>query len=266
MRIDGSAVADEPVNLRISAATRPAPGSVNDDGFVVGPSFAVVLDGCTDPGRPSGCVHDVPWLVARLSGHLTQRLTVAGDAPLTEVVARAIERTGDEHRTECDLSHPDSPSSTVTAVRVVGNRLDYLLLADSPLVVTRRDGGTEALVDRRPERLSGRSFDEVAVRRNTPDGFWVAAARPEAAYRAVTGSIPVSELSSVLLLTDGASRLVDRHGHDWAELVTIAEHDGPDELLARVHRADSAAAAAGTARRGKSHDDATAVLCRFDDR
>lgn len=62
--------------MRIAYETAAAPGRPHNEDFVVaGPDWVAVLDGATAPaGVASGCVHDVPWLVARLGGALAHRL------------------------------------------------------------------------------------------------------------------------------------------------------------------------------------------------
>ncbi|GAA4904873.1 protein phosphatase 2C-like protein [Stackebrandtia albiflava] len=253
--------------MDVIGATRPAPGRVNDDGFVIGAGFAAVFDGCTDPGRDSGCSHDVPWLVARLAGHLSAALLHRPDLPLPEVLAEAIRGMCGDHG-DCDLSNPDSPSTTVTILRETGDRLEYLALADSPLVLRDVDGKVTAVVDDQVDRLPSYTFDAVAYWRNRPGGFWVASTSPEAAHRGVTGEVPRASVRDVLLMTDGVSRLVDRYGYDWERVMDLADEAGPLALIETVHGEDARAGTAGGRPepvRGKRFDDATAVLCRIPD-
>jgi hypothetical protein len=68
------------------------------------------------------------------------------------------------------------------------------------------------------------------------------------------------------VLSDGAARLVERFGLlDWRGLLDVLDHEGPAELIRRTRRAEESETEAERAgRRGKRHDDATAVLVRFD--
>jgi len=249
-------------------ATRPAPGTVNDDTFLTGPRFAAVLDGCTDPGRPSGCEHDVPWLVAHLSGHLAAQLAMAEGTSLPDVLERAIELTREDHP-NCDLSNPDSPSSTVTIIRETDEHLDYLVLADSPLLLEHTDGRVTHLVDDQVEHLPSYTFDAVAHWRNRPGGFWVASTDPDAAHHGVTGQLPRDDVRRALLMTDGVSRLVDRYEWAWDHLVTVAAKSGPTALIEAVHTQDSLVGDPTgpwpDPLPGKRFDDATAVLCHIAD-
>jgi hypothetical protein len=60
------------------------------------------------------------------------------------------------------------------------------------------------------------------------------------------------------MLTDGASRIVERYGRTWPEVLDLAEKEGPMRVITDVRDGD-AATPAGTYR-GKQFDDATVVL------
>lgn len=235
------------------AATIAAPGRRNEDYFAVGPDWAFVLDGATAPaGVDSGCAHDVVWLVRQLGAALAALLATSPE-PLSDVLAAAIESTRDAHP-GCDLTNPSSPSSTVTLLRL-REQVEYLVLADSPLVL---DTGSEvrAVIDDRLDHLP--SYTQRAVRelRNHPDGFWVAGTDPEAAHRAVQGTVP--KIRRAALLSDGAARYVERFDlADWSGLLDLLETSGPARLLDEVREAE--AAEPPERRRGKRHDDATVV-------
>ncbi|MCK2219302.1 protein phosphatase 2C domain-containing protein [Actinomadura sp. ATCC 31491] len=249
----------------VSCASAPgSAGRPNEDLVIAGPSWAVVLDGATAPaGVDSGCAHDVPWLVARLGGALAARLSAGPrtGTPLTGVLEEAIAATMGAHGSGCDLGNPDSPSATVALARVAGGRLEYLVLGDSPVLLATAGGGVRVVADDRLERLpGGRPYSLELVRslRNTPEGFWVAAARPEAARQAVTGSVPLRELRAAGLCTDGVTRLVDRYGWSWDTLAAELESRGPRAVIDEVRALEAGSGVV----RGKLHDDATAVWAR----
>ncbi|WP_345403599.1 protein phosphatase 2C domain-containing protein [Nonomuraea salmonea] len=125
---------------QVTYATRPGSARPNEDLVVAGPSWIAVLDGATAaPGVDSGCVHDVAWLVGRLGGALAAELSRDAPDPLAVVLERAIEATAAGHAPSCDLANPDSPSATVALVRV-RERLEYLVLGDSPVVLSLAGG------------------------------------------------------------------------------------------------------------------------------
>jgi hypothetical protein len=96
--------------------------------------------------------------------------------------------------------------------------------------------------------------------RGMPGGYWVAAADPRAASQAVTGTLPAKSLQRAVLLSDGASRLVDLFElATWEELLALLDESGPDELLRQVRAAEAADPESRQWPRTKRSDDATAV-------
>lgn len=244
--------------MRIAYASEPAPGRANEDLVITGRGWVVVLDGATRrPGIDDGCVHSVPWLVQTLGASLAERLD--GPDSLAATLAGAISATMAAHADTCDLDDPDSPSSTAAILREREGVVEYLVLCDSPILLCQRDGEVRVVQDDRIDRLPGGrpySAELVRAQRNAEGGFWVASTRPEAAYRAVTGSVPVASLSAAALLTDGVTRLVEAYGISWPALTAhLAEH-GPESLIRLVRETERRQGPPGTA---KPHDDATAA-------
>ncbi|HEY8480621.1 MAG TPA: hypothetical protein VIL71_12410 [Spirillospora sp.] len=239
------------------------PGRQNEDFVAAGPDWVVLLDGATAPaGVDSGCRHDPAWLVRRLGGGIAALLAREDGRPLPDVVAEAIKITGESHTGTCDLENPDSPSATVSLLRRRGGVVEWYVLADSPIVIDT--GEVRVFRDDRVDRLPGYTPEAVRAARNTPGGFWVASTRPEAAYEGLTGEVPVEGLRRAAVLSDGASRLVERFGRtDWAGLLRLLDEEGPRELVRRTREAERQANGEAAGRRGKRHDDATAVLVRF---
>ena len=85
--------------------------------------------------------------------------------------------------------------------------------------------------------------------RNRPGGYWVAAADPQAASQALTGSLPSKTLRRAVLLSDGASRLVDPFElATWEELLVLLDENGPEELLRQVRAAEPSTPRVGSGR------------------
>ncbi|QNE19887.1 protein phosphatase 2C domain-containing protein [Kribbella qitaiheensis] len=252
--------------MEIRSACQPAPdrlsSSVNEDLVLTGQDFVVVLDGATAPPQlDSGCRHDVPWLVERLGTHLVLPLLARSTTPLADLLADAIAAVCAEHAGTCDLTNADSPSSTVSMLRVGPDQVEHLVLADSPIVLRSPERQVTVLADNRVDLLPEYTFDAVRRLRNQPGGFWVASTAPKAAYEAVAGTTDRAVVEVAAVLTDGASRYAERYGHSWDELVDVLAADGPQGLIDRVREYDAVAVAGSF--RGKRHDDATAVLCRL---
>jgi hypothetical protein len=76
----------------------------------------------------------------------------------------------------------------------------------------------------------------------------------------VTGTLPAKSLHRAVLLSDGASRLVDLFElATWEELLALLDENGPDELLRQVRAAEAVDAEGRQWPRTKRSDDATAV-------
>jgi len=243
----------------VAYATRAGDGHGNEDYVVAGPDWAVVLDGATaPPGVDSGCIHDVRWLVRQLAAAITARMPVTA-APLADLLAEAISDVRRAHGGACDLDNPDSPSSTVALARVTSEALEYLSLTDSAVLHARPGRAAEVFLDDRTSDLpGGRPYSQARVSslRNQPGGFWVASTAPQAAYEAVRGAREIASDSSVLLLTDGVTRLVEYYGQTWESLAATAADHGPSALITAVRQHEDDRPPSS----GKRHDDATALL------
>jgi Protein phosphatase 2C len=270
--------------VRVTLATAPAdPARPNEDFVAATPDAAVLLDGAGTPtGSDSGCAHGVAWFVRQLGTAVLASIATDDAAELAAGLARAIEQVRSLHASTCDLEHPGSPSATVVALRAGGARVDYLVLADSVLVLDCF-GELRVLTDAREVQV-GRRFrarmdalpngtpeHEEALReyiealrahRNRDGGYWVASAEPAAASQALTGSVPRAEVRAAALLSDGASRLVDRFGlASWQEVLKTLDTLGPGELLRQVRAAERSDPDGRRWPRGKAYDDAAVAYC-----
>jgi hypothetical protein len=244
--------------MRVVSGTQATPGRANEDFIAVADSFVVMLDGVTEvPGIDTGCRHGVVWLVRTLGSVLAEDIAARPATRLDHILALAIRRLRAAHGPTCDLTNPWTPSSTVAIVRERDDAVDYLVLCDSTVVLDGADG-TRAVTDDRTARLPAYDRASVARLRNAPQGFWVASTLPEAARHALTGSVRRGPLRRVLVCTDGVSRLVERFGHTWAEVVEMVDRHGPGRAIEAVRSAERAGP---PPRRGKIHDDATVALC-----
>ncbi|MBC3844580.1 protein phosphatase 2C domain-containing protein [Streptacidiphilus sp. 4-A2] len=244
--------------LEIRHATEPTPGGVNEDLVIAGPNFAFVLDGATATGAPTGCIHDVAWYVGELATHLTGPL-LTSKASLVDILHASIGDLTAAHARTCDVTNPDSPSSTVAIVRVADGQLEALSLADSPVVVERHDGEILVIVDDRTSHLASYTIDAVRAYRNSDNGFWVASTKPEAAHKSVCATLPLDEVKRFAVFSDGGSRLADRYDWPWLRVLSEMEEFGPSHIIAETRTAERATVAGRF--RGKPHDDSTAVLC-----
>ncbi|MEW2355136.1 integrase [Spirillospora sp. NPDC029432] len=249
--------------MRVTWATdQGSPDRRNEDFVAAAPGAVVVLDGCGLPlGTDLGCVHGTAWYARSLGMRLLSRLVDGlgeapqaappvgppegahspGERPLVARLAGAIADVAASHRATCDLSYRTTPAATVLALRVRGDLVDHLVLADSTLLLEGPDGLQE---------ITG--------------GPYYAAADPRAAEYAITGTVPLADLRDAYLLTDGATRLADLFGAtDWRGLAGLIAREGPAALIARTREAERTDPAATRWPRSKPHDDATAAHVSF---
>ncbi|WP_078628608.1 hypothetical protein [Streptomyces sp. NRRL F-2664] len=267
--------------MRISVSTRPGGPAPNEDWVGCTPSLAAVLDGLSTAGLDTGCRHGVPWYVAQLGGHLLASLATP-DKSLTEGLAEALEQVAGLHP-ECDLRNPGTPSATVALLREGVESFDYLVLADSPIVLEKGDQ-ISVLTDLRvdevcrdlkveteqyrtgtPEHSASVAKLVAAQRaiRNTPEGYWVASAKSDAAFHALTGSVDANEIRSAVVLSDGVSRLVTEYQMaTWETVFDQLRAAGPDSLIGAVRQVEATDPHGQRWPRYKSGDDASVAFCQ----
>jgi hypothetical protein len=276
--------------MQVRTASEPVPGqTANEDHvFQAGPLVGV-LDGATVPEDfETGCVHGPAWYVRQLAARLALSVADRPMATLMGSLAAAILAVRGDHGDQCDLDHPGTPSAALCLLRATAEHVDYLVLCDSPLIldlgeeirVISDDRLAASATDLRQTaemmRVSQVVPDPVARmsqavrlqrrRMNQTHGYWVAASNPDAAYHAISGTLPLhgpERVRRAALLTDGVTRLVDDFNLlDWRGVLDVLTVEGPVELLRRVRVAERDHPAAQ--RFSKRHDDATVAFCHFD--
>lgn len=262
--------------MRVTMASAPAwTGRTNEDFVSAVPTAVVLIDGAGGvSGSDSVCRHGVAWYAGRLGGELLGLLSLDADRTLPALLSDAIERVADAHRVTCDLADPRSPWATVAILRVCDGCADYLVLGDSVLVLDRA-GAPLVVSDQREvtigrpyrsaleaaspgsteyEQIRREAIDVLRANRNQPGGYWVAKEDPRAAAEAIVGGCHISELTGAVLLSNGASRIVDRFRlADWPEVLAVLASSEPDAIIHRVRQAE--------ARQAVAADDATIAHC-----
>ncbi|MFF9013141.1 protein phosphatase 2C domain-containing protein [Streptomyces sp. NPDC014870] len=259
------------------------PHGPNEDFVLSSPAVVVVLDGAGMAlGMESGCKHGVAWYVQELGTRLHYEVA-RQESPLADCLATAIESTAGLHRDTCAVDDPLSPSATVAIARVRRGVFEWLVLGDCTLLVDNHGIVTATTDDRLAlvapharEALAGTAPGSAAQRaahqalvsaerslRNTPGGYWVAAADPAAASQAFTGVEGASDVQAAALLTDGAARLVTTfHATDWRGCLDLLARNGPENVIRQVREAERSDPDLSRWPRSKQYDDATiAYIC-----
>ena len=258
-----------------------AAGSVsqpNEDWVGATPTAVVVLDGLTAPrDLDSGCKHGVPWYVGRLGSALLARMA-DNTTGLTSCLASAITDVATLHANTCDLTNPGTPQSTVAVVRIRDRELEWLVLADSVIILDlggdlrvisddRVEGAAQAQRDDALRAHVGTTEHDQNVSRlvqtqrslrNQPGGYWVAAAT-----ESLTGAAPLSKVRRIAVLSDGAARPVEFGLAGWEQILSTLAKGGPQTLIEEVRRVEATDPHGDRWPRYKASDDATAVHVRF---
>ncbi|MEV5395500.1 hypothetical protein AB0N26_04690 [Streptomyces cellulosae] len=246
------------------------------------PTVAIVLDGLSTAGLPTGCRHGVPWYVAHLGGYLLAALAEP-EVSLVDGLAEALTRVAALHP-QCDLNNPGTPSATVAILRQRHGVLDHLVLADSPVVFDGSSGYSvvsdqrvdevlpelQAEVERHETHTPGHreALQRLVLAqrevRNTPGGYWVAGANPESAHHSVTGTTRLNEVRSAAVMSDGVSRLVTEYGMaTWEEVFATLQAGGPSLLIETVRKVEATDPTGIRWPRYKSGDDASVAFCQW---
>lgn len=263
--------------MRVDVAQHPE-APEGQDRVHIAPNAVIVLDGATAfTSAPVDAGTYADGLGRRIADDLTDRPA----ADLVELLTSAIADTRDH----LSLSPGESPSSTVSIVRVNKDDVDVLILGDSPIIVGHIDREPEVIVDDRlahlpnPHRVeyrrrlaAGRGYDEQhramlrkmqavqASQRNRTEGYYIAEADPDAARHAITRRYARAQVDWLILATDGASDLLQHLDlADWPALA--ADPTQSARLLREASDWEAHADPDGhQLPRAKRHDDKTIAV------
>ncbi len=253
--------------------------------MVADSTVAVVVDGAGLPAHlRAGCRHSVAWF-ARAVAQSFHALLSARSSSMREALADTISRVNRSHAKSCDLA-AGSPSATVAAWRITGDRLEYLVLSDASIVLLDRHERATEIVDARiadvmaggamPLGLERQATTGVGARelrrsaveaaRNRNDGFWCVHTDASAANEALHGDVAVSGLAGIVACSDGGARAHELLGVHTLEEFTQRALLGQLETLTETIRAAESDQAASLHSLGlKMHDDITFVALPLGD-
>lgn len=252
----------------------------NEDFSGAFPDGAVLLDGSGGPSElPSGCIHGTPWFVRQLGARTLAAMETRPDEKLADILAACIAEVADLHKDVCDLDALGAPAGMVVMARATGDDFEYLVLGDSTLVIETNDGikvvsdhriddvaaaekaAMTALPVGTPEHQAARiKFVRLQQSlRNKPGGYWIGSTDPAAAYEAITGTVPASEIQRAALMSDGVTRFVEFDLGTWRELLAILDTYGPTTVFSRIRAAEAADPDGVRWPRAKKTDDVAVV-------
>lgn len=208
--------------MRIEAATL-AGGKVNQDYYAYGETYALVLDGATS-FVPEKTSIDAATYVQALGAALATRLESCSLNEIPDVVAAAIGEIAVKYK----LAEESSPNSTVAIAKWDRIEVVTYVLGDSGCFIIDKNYTVTEMRDNRmaefgnkirrqyKKRLSeGSGFDAKHKKllgelqrhqkkyRNVENGYWIAGAAPESAFKGIIEKYELSKLNYLILGSDG---------------------------------------------------------------
>jgi hypothetical protein len=225
-----------------------------------------------------GCRHGVAWYAQQLGARTLGALAGRPDVSLRDGLYEALSAVAESHADTCDLTDPGTPCAAVGVLRIGDEKVDTLALSDVTVLVEDKEGPQitcdlriEEIAGTEPDAVAGLMFDTPEHKaalaelvstqtrtRNRTDGWWVAAAEPEAALHAVVNTYPRHDVRRLAIFSDGATRPVDQMGlHSWPQYLDLLDKVGPAQLINHVREIERADPQGTRYPRTKRHDDAT---------
>jgi hypothetical protein len=273
-----------------ASAYSDAGETVNEDTGRVYENLAWVLDGSSGLSSrtlTSGPT-DASWFVEQVERGLLSNAN--SPISLVEILKQAVVQASEsfaKFALEREPHPHECPSCSVALIRASDDRIDYLVLGDVTIVTKTRDNSITVITDstvsqldkeittkiREMQECEGISFIEARQRvhsllvknrsmMNSSEGYWVLALDPITIHHALVGSFTTSNLTQVLLASDGFTRLVDtlKAFDNWDELLTFVEEKGLASAFKVLRGLEKSDPECLRYPRLKVSDDATAVF------
>jgi hypothetical protein len=280
------------MKLEIIDVVSSGAGTANEDRAGAHGALAWVIDGATDVIQSplAGEISDAHWLAVEIERGL--RLDDAGtiDA-LCDLPARLASGLADSFaraQRRAPIGREEHPSASGVIVRLKGTALEYVSLGDCALIAEDGTGlqtlGVEEdtsgdrwvreviTADRRAnpgspqKQLRENLWPKLRAARaamNTPGGYGVFSITPPPAHFIRSGALTLEPGASVLLASDGLTRLVDVFGsYDARKLFNTARAHGLASLVGELRQIETTDSECISFPRAKISDDATGMLLR----
>ncbi|MDX2307443.1 MAG: protein phosphatase 2C domain-containing protein [Hyphomicrobium sp.] len=268
-------------------------GAANEDRAGARGAYAWVIDGATDvvEDRLTPGPTDAAWFAEALDRAMAARaLSYDGDMAL---LPATLSYTLDSAFRAVALREPagveEHPSAAFLALRLVGERAEYVSVGDCALIAlsaghvhlvgVEHDGAGDKWVadEIRAHRARLPDVEPAEARRalwsklraarrrmNAPDGYGVVSITPPPKAFVKTGRFAIGDETIVLIASDGLMRIVDVfRRYDPHALLRAAAERGLSELLAELRAIEDADPDGVEFPRAKTSDDATGLLVRL---
>lgn len=270
-----------------------AGGTANEDAVVCGEDYLVVIDAATglEPFHFTEEATDARWFAKSLAELLDFELQKEKSATvsLTDILKNAAAKLQGKldafGYAECREGYP---SACVSILRMVGERLEYLVLGDCPILlegpegvkllyddsVTKRDNEVVEWI-KEQHRVRGISFSEARkearglLRKNRremnrPDSYWIFEPTGRGVAHAMKGSMDAAGIQGAALLSDGFYEAYEVFGIAASvdRFYAMIKEQEPVRLLEWLRREQENGMESERACRLKERDDASLIWAR----
>ncbi len=277
--------------IKIESFTRPGSAlKANEDNCFVSNNFGFVIDGATGKNKVkiTNDESDAKWFSNSWKEFLIKNLA-NHNLTISEIVKKGIVEINNQLKQFENYAIADlKPSAAIAIFRVNENKIEYFVLADCSLVVTKKDGTTTVItkdditmidgkylnliktmaIKNNLSMLEAKKLPEVnkfAVKmfknRNTENGGWVLSNSLEAVDNAKIGFFILDEVKSIIGLSDGFSQIYDLFNHVTPEKLSndLANGSSLENYYNTLFNLQNEDKDCEVYLRSKIRDDATAI-------
>ena len=240
----------------------------NEDSFYVDDELAFVIDGASGlyKEKVSDAASDAAWYSHKLKELI---LKYRSEERLVDVIQKALHETNKAFTQFENFKNgvSDFPSAAIAVIRKKEGQLEYYILADCECIIQYNNDKIEEISDHRVENFDNQAiataiqimneqkihFVEAKKQINTilqanrkfknrEDGYYVLSNNEDILQNGISGSIPLNEINSVLLMSDGFYQLFDLFGivslKQFFREVELSELRGYYDLLKQAQLED----------------------------
>ncbi len=277
--------------IKIESFTRPASNKkANEDNCFVNNNFGFVIDGATGKNKVkiTNEETDAKWFSSSWKEFLIKNLSNL-KLSISEIVKVGIVEINNKLKQFENYAFADlKPSAAIAIFRVNKNKIEYFVLADCSLVVSKKDGTTTVIKNTDIGRIDSVYLNliktlseknnlsmqeakqlpqvkefvvEMFRNRNTKNGGWVLSNSLEAVDNAKTGFFELNEVKSIIGLSDGFSQIYDLFNHTTPEKLSkdLANGSSLENYYNTLFKLQNKDKECTTYLRSKVRDDATAI-------
>ena len=262
----------------------------NEDSFFACQDFCFVIDGATGLSgeKVSPMQSDAQWFAICLRDYLKENLKT--NKPIKEIMKNAVVYVNEEFEKFEGAEKVNSrPSAGISLFRVCGNKVEYFVLGDCSVVFKFKNNEINHIHGQDLEKLDKininlmakiakeKNINVIDARplisnellntrnlQNKPNGYYIFSNSIEAINHGLHGFFDKSEISQIMLTSDGYSQIFDLFEHyTLSELFDLVKEKQLEEIYKTLYNLQEKDKNCNNYPRFKTRDDATAVSFEF---